>query len=392
LAIHPIIGFNKHEARLREDNQEARMEVSQIGISILRLFAFVIGLIVVISTVSAAIKIFVLPRAVNVMLAAVVFMTIGIIFRWRARKTNSYHEQDRVMAMYAPLALFVLSVVVLTLVLLGYTLIYWAVDALPLYDALRLSGSSLLTLGYASVEGTASQIVQFSEAMLGLILVALLIAYLPSMYAAFARREANVTLLEVLAGSPPSPVEMITRAYRNGELEKLREVWISWQTWFAELEESHTSLSALAFFRSPRPEHSWITAAGVILDTAALMISTVDVPWEPRAAFCIRSGYLALRQIASFFYIEYDPEPQRDDPISIERHEYDEICQRLEEQGVPLKEDLNHAWHDFSGWRVNYDVVLIALANMVMAPYALWSSDRSISPTIGEAGRLETRN
>jgi len=366
------------------------MEISSVGMGVLRVVVFLVGLIIVVNTVSAAIKIFVLPRAARVWLGRIVFVGMGYIFRWRTRHIESYREQDRVMAMYAPLSLFLVPVAVLVLVLLGYTLIYWAIDLLPLYDALRLSGSSLLTLGYASVDGVVSQLIQFSEAMLGLILVALLIAYLPSMYSAFARREANVTLLEVLAGSPPSPAELIMRAHRNGELAKLREVWISWQTWFADLEESHTSLAAVAYFRSPRPENSWITAAGVILDTAALVVSTVDVPWEPRAAFCIRSGYLALGQIANFFNIAYNPKPQRDDPICIERHEYDELCQRLDLQGVPLKADLDQAWRDFCGWRVNYDVILIALANLVMAPYAPWSSDRSVSPTIGRDWRLET--
>ena len=43
----------------------------------------------------------------------------------------------------------------------------------------------------------------------------------------------------------------------------------------------------------------------------------VDLPREPRAAFCIRSGYLALRQIATFFQVAYDEDPNPDDPISI---------------------------------------------------------------------------
>ena len=45
---------------------------------------------------------------------------------------------------------------------------------------------------------------------------------------------------------------------------------------------------------------------------------------------------------------------------------------------MPLQADLDQAWLDFSGWRVNYDTVLITLAGFFMAPYAPWSSDRSI--------------
>ena len=32
----------------------------------------------------------------------------------------------------------------------------------------------------------------------------------------------------------------------------------------------------------------------------------------------------------------------------------------LQAAGLPLKADLDQAWRDFAGWRVNYDTVLIA--------------------------------
>jgi hypothetical protein len=171
---------------------------------------------------------------------------------------------------------------------------------------------------------------------------------------------------------------MIARAHRTGELRQLREVWLNWQTWFAELEESHTSLASLAFFRSPKPDRSWITAGGSVLDAAALVLSTVDIPWEPRAAFCIRTGYLSLRHIANYFGIDYDNDPQPGDLISISREEFEVVCDRLQAVGVPMKMDRDQAWYDFSGWRVNYDSVLLALATLTMAPYAPWISDRSM--------------
>ena len=92
---------------------------------------------------------------------------------------------------------------------------------------------------------------------------------------------------------------------------------------------------------------------------------------------CIRSGFLALRRIADFFGLVYDPDPAPDDPISITRGEFDAVWTRLAEAGVPLVDDQDQAWRDFAGWRVNYDAVLLALAEMTMAPYAPWTSDRS---------------
>src|SRR5207248_1547471 len=173
------------------------------------------------------------------------------------------------------------------------------------------------------------------EATLGLSLAALLITYLPTLYAAFSRRESVVALLEVRANTPPSGVDMIERYYRIHSFEDLNEAWDGWESWFVELEETHTSLPALVFFRSPQPDHSWVTAAGAVLDGAALFRSCVPEP-QPRADLCLRAGYLALRRIAAFFAITYDPDPAPDDPITIAREEFDEAYDRLGEAGVPL--------------------------------------------------------
>ncbi len=345
----------------------------------LRTVAFVAGSWLVVYTVLSGIRIFVLPRPARVIIFRLVFLNIRRLFNIFALRTHSYEARDRTMAMYAPIALFFIPVVLMALVLLGFMAIYWALSPLSIIESFKLSGSALFTLGSFTNDDPLLMVFEFAQALLGMILVALLIAYLPTMYSAFTRRETHVQLLEVRAGTPPSPWELIARSYRTGELNDLREFWHDWHVWFAEVEETHTSLAALAFFRSPRPELSWVTAAGVVLDAASLMLSTVDIPRQPRAAFCIRSGYLALRQIAAFFQVPYDANPKPDDPISIDRAEFDAAYAYLAQAGVPLVADRDQAWRDFRGWRINYDTVLIALAALTMAPYAPWSSDRSVA-------------
>jgi hypothetical protein len=306
-----------------------------------------------------------------------VFRAVRALFALRLRGKN-YEEQDRVMAFYAPLALFVMPIVLLVLIDIGYMLMFWAVEPRPFFEIFEISGSSLLTLGSAEVETMASKLLEFTEATIGLILIALLIAYLPTMYAAFSRRETAVSVWDARAGSPPTVEEMVARTFRTGEMAMLRELWLEWEIWFAELEESHTSLGSLAFFRSPTPNRSWVTACGNVLDCAAFILTTVDVPYESRAALCLRSGFLALRQIADFFSLPYDPTPQSGDPISISRDEYEAVCLSLAAQGVPLRADRDETWRHFAGWRVNYDAVVLQLAALTLAPYAPWISDRSV--------------
>jgi hypothetical protein len=172
-------------------------------------------------------------------------------------------------------------------------------------------------------------------------------------------------------------VEMLLRFRRIHGLDKLGEYWRTWETWFADLEESHSTLATLVFFRSPRPDISWITAAGAVLDAASLTLSAVDVPYEPSAALCIRAGYLSLHSITHSFGIPLPHDPHfPDDPISISREDFDGTLTQLAAAGVPIKPDRDQAWKDFGGWRVNYDRSLIELCILVMAPFAPWSSDR----------------
>jgi hypothetical protein len=338
---------------------------------------FCAGLLLVGFTLMSAVQTFVLPRAAQDPLVKLVFTLVFKLFHLRLHFTHTFQQREQVMAFYAPLSLMALLPAWYVLVMLGYTLMYRAFGATTWYLAFRDSGSSLLTLGFETVNSFLFSALAFSEAMIGLILVALLLAYLPTMYSAFSRRESLVTMLEVRAGDPPSAIEMIIRFYRIQGLSRLTEMWRRWEEWFADIEESHTSLAALVFFRSPQPGHSWVTAAGTVLDAAALTLAVIDIPNDAQAALCIRAGYLALRRIADFFNVQYPLKPAPDDPISIRRDEFDEVCAELERQAVPLKADRDQAWRDYAGWRVNYDTTLLALAQITMAPRAMWVSDRT---------------
>jgi len=256
---------------------------------------------------------------------------------------------------------------------------YWSLGVRPWRAAVALSGSSIFTLGFAAPRNLPTTFLAFSEAIFGIGLLAMLISYLPSMYQSFSRREAAVASLDVRAGTPPTAAGMLIRFSTIEGWERLSDAWRTWEAWFVDVTETHTSLPALVFFRSPHWEHSWVTASGAVLDTASLVASTVDRPRSPDAELCIRAGYIALRRIADFFAIPHPSDPHWPaEPISIDRREFDDVCRRLTEAGVPLKPDLEQAWRDFAGWRVNYDRVLLSLASLTMAPYAPWSSDRSM--------------
>ena len=213
------------------------------------------------------------------------------------------------------------------------------------------------------------------------------------MYASFARRELAVNLLEIRADSPPSAIAMIQRFHRLGRMDHLHAQLELWEIWFADIAESHTSLAALAFFRSPQRDHSWVNAAGAIMDGAALYRSVVDVPKDIQADLTIRAGYLALRRIADFFRIPYERDPGPDTPCSISEEDFGIACDELAASGVPLRADRAQAWRDFRGWRINYDQTLLILARLTSAPPARWNGRpwEVIEPVNADAHPLAAR-
>lgn len=343
---------------------------------VLRVLLFAVGAVVVLLVIRSVIGTFVVPRPLRTHLARAVFVGVRRVMRLRAGPRHDYERRDRVMAYYAPVALVALLAVWVSILLAGFTAMFFALEDVSAREAFALAGSSLFTLGFAARTDLPSLVLSIVGAAVGLAFLALFITYLPAVYAAFQRRERGVSKLEVRAGQPPTGVYLIDLAWRVGRLENLREFFADWEDWFTDVDESHGSFPALAYFRSGHAGESWITAAGAILDGASLYESTVEVPNIPESQFMIRAGYLCLRHLATFFHLPVDDDPQPDDPISITRGEFDEAYERLRSVGVPLKADRDQCWRDFAGWRVNYDAALVGLARLTMAPTAPWSSDR----------------
>jgi hypothetical protein len=365
---------------VRHAGQDGEAHAHATGVTevmVVRVLVAAAGIAVILVVLDAAIRTFVLPRAAAVPFTRLISLASRMVFDLFARPARTYEQRDRALALYAPITMLLFPTVWLACIFVAFGAIFWSVESVAWGEAFRLSGSALFTLGFDTPRNLGPDFLTFLEAALGLGLLAMLISYLPTIYGSFSRREIAVSQLAVRAGTPPSAPEMIIRAHRTGFAERLDPLWRQWEVWFVEIEETHTSTGILSFFRSPNPHRSWVTASGAVLDAAALRLAVLETEWTPDAATCIRAGYLALRSIADLFFIEYDPDPSPDAPISITKSEFVEVYERLAEAGVPLKPDREQAWRDFSGWRVNYDTVLLTLAGLVMAPYAPWSSDRS---------------
>ena len=290
-------------------------------------FALGIGLLLLVF--DSVIRTFVLPRAATPVVTRTVFIVLRWCFNLVARMARTYNGRDSVMSLFGPIGLLTLPAVWSVMVLVAYTAMFHALGVRGFERAFEMSGSSLFTLGFVRPPDLATNILAFLEAATGLTVLGLLIAYLPTIYSSFSRREVLVAQLEVRAGNPPSGVHLLVQSQRMERFHLLDDFWVTWQQWFTELEETHTSLGVLSFFRSPQGHRSWVTASGAVLDGASLRLAAVDLPFDPEAGICVRAGFFALRAIADYYGIPYDPDPQPGDPISITKDEFLQACDEL---------------------------------------------------------------
>jgi hypothetical protein len=360
---------------------------------VVRIVVGVAGAGIVVWTVQQAIRTFVVARAAAVPLNRRIFVATRRLFHGAvrlARARNDPRRRDGIMAHWAPLSLLSLPAVWLAFSMAGYAVIFWAVNDRGAGNAVEISGSSLLTLGFAAPGGLGPDLIAFSEATVGVALLAIVIAYLPTIYGAYSRRELVVSMLDARAGSPPSAIQLLLLHHRYGGLDRLDPRWENWEQWVVDIGETHMTYPVLPFFRSATPDHSWVTAVAALLDAANLRLSAITLPGGGNADawMYLTAATRVVRDIAGFFLIGVD----HDGEHKLTRPEFDAALDELTVAGIPLEGDWNLIWERFAARRALYEPAVLGLATLVEAAPAPWSSDRSpplrFPPIFRRSGRV----
>ncbi|MGI9605078.1 MAG: hypothetical protein ACR2P0_02955 [Acidimicrobiales bacterium] len=341
----------------------------------LRTLVVLVGIAGALWFVSSAVRSLVIPRPERVWLTSALFAGARRVAIVVANRFSDPDRRHRALGAFAPTVLISLPLVWSLGLIASFAAIFWGLGGGELSDAIGLSGSSLTTLGFVPATTFVQRMVAIVEGLLGLAIVALVISFLPTLYATFSRREVAVGRLTVRSGQPPSPVEFIVRLNLINGLHDVDRRWEQWEQWFTEIAETHTSFPALVHFRSAERQRSWITAAESALDTAALMEALQLAPDSVHAPTMIRAGYLSLRAIADHYDIEPELEPDDRESLSIDREMYDRLHDALVEQGVPISVSKDDGWHHYSGWRINYDRSVLGLSTLVHEVPSHWSED-----------------
>jgi hypothetical protein len=336
---------------------------------------FAAGLLLVLATYASVLETTIVPRGNRSGLTPLILRLVNLPVRLVASRITDYEARDRLLA-YASAGYLVATLLVwLLLFLVGYALMLWP-SSIDLGDAFRTAGSSMLTLGIAAPHGSVSTVVVYLAALTGLVVVALQIAYLPVLYAAYNRRETLVTMLEGLAGTPGWGPEVLVRSASVDNLEGLGEMYDRWMQWAADVSESHTAYLVLMYFRSPNARRSWVISLLSILDAAAMQLALCPITAPGPARNLMRVGYLAFRQLAATVGVPVNDDPSPDDGIELSRDDFISAAERAHAAGMDFEREPEQAWVHFKGWRVNYEAAAYALAASLDVVPALWSGPR----------------
>jgi hypothetical protein len=322
----------------------------------------------------------------------VVDAVVDGVFQLLVRRFTDYENKDRVLAAEPAVYLLARLGALLFAFEVAYALLLWPwTDSLA--SALREAGSSLFTLGFFASPGAAPTVINVLAAATGLVVIALQIAYLPALYAAFNRRETEVTLLSARAGLPPWGPELLLRT-RYGvrvRTDDLPQFYAQWERWAADVAESHANYPVLVRFRSPQPLSSWLVGLLAVMDSAAMLLALRPSQdrIEPRLA--IRMGFVALREIGAALGISYDPDPDPNGNIVLTFPEFAAAVDQLRTVGFPIERSAAKAWPHFRGWRVNYEALAYELARRTDAVPAPWSGPRRWPTTPIPVRRPPTR-
>src|SRR6516162_4264124 len=346
-----------------------------------RCVAAVFGALLLLTDWNSIIGTLIVPRPVGSWLTRWVDKVVIGVYRFATRGVD-YRRRDRIFATQAAAILLTQLATWLTIALIAFTLLMWPFANRGITAAFTDAGSSIFTLGFAEPLGTAPVVLIFLAAATGLIVVALQIGYLPTLYSAFNRRETEVALLNARAGVPSWGPELLARTFYAlgtgvSTLNTLPDLYTQWERWAADVTESHATYLPLVRFRSPRPLSSWVTSLLAVLDSAALFLalSPKAAPTVP-ARLCLRAGFECLTRIATAMGIQVPGEASPPSAISLTYEEFLSGIDRMRKIDFPLERDPAEAWPDFVGWRANYEHAAYAVAADIYAVPALWSGPR----------------
>jgi len=304
----------------------------------MKVLAGLVGVVLVFVVLRDAFETIVLPRRVSGR-----WRVSKVFYRlsWKpvaavGRRMPAGDRRESYLSTYGPISLLVLIGLWGSILIGGFALLLWAAgfDFSTPITALYVSGWTFTTLGIGDFapKTDVARLVTVVEAGMGFAFLAVVISYLPVLYQGFSRRETTISMLDEWAGSPPSAGDLLRRARAADELTELVPLMATWETWTAELLESHLSYQVLCYFRSQHENQSWVAALTAILDFSAMWQASKATghTWQARRVYAM--GRHALGDLSQVLRAP----PRFDVPDRLSEAEFSEIVRVMSDAGVDV--------------------------------------------------------
>ena len=295
---------------------------------------------------------------------------------WRAWVALGRRAQPELregfLAVYGPLSLLGLLVTWVVLLVAGWAAVWWglrsAVTGVDGYlDAVYFAGVGFFTVGFGDLvpTGGLARLLVLVEAFMGLVTMALVIGYLPTLYGAYSRREVQLLSLDDMSDDATTPIGFLEDCYASGGGQAVAAAFTEWERWCDEVFDSHTAYPMLAMFRSRQPGQNWLTALGVVLDAATICLAAVDSPRVGPAARLWRRASRTLQSLRGMPTALL--RPAEADGTATEEAPFREAYERLRGLGVPLH-PYEQAWAEFRRLREAYLPGLLTATRLLLVP------------------------
>ncbi len=289
--------------------------------------------------------------------------------------------REALLATYAPVSVLLLLVAWVTHQVIGFGLVWWGLGGFQglesLVDAVYYSGVVYFTLGFGELVPTAvvPRFGALLEALLGVVTLALVVGYLPSLYAAYSERERKLMTLDDVTEHRITPTNLLLSRSPTGEVDDVLRFFEGWEDWVAGVIETHTTFPMLRLFRSKYPGQHWITALGLLCDTA-LQCQAIVAARDRAPYWLLRRSILLFDELVddadlSTYRTRLDAGYADDQAVEDDHSAYHDLYLRLEQQGFELV-DYEQARSEAMALRRLYDAHLEYLIDAVVAPRGFW--------------------
>jgi hypothetical protein len=342
----------------------------------------VVGAVLVLLMLLEIFLAFLLPRRVkrDPLLARRIALFAYRPWRWVARRLPE-QPGDTLLGMYGPFGLLLDLAVWVAVLMLGYACLQWAGGShlgfrpVAFAQDLSFSAATMVSAGTATLapHDAFARVVQVLTAATGLAVLGIVIGYLPSLYQSFSQRETTVSQLDARAGSPPSAGRLVERAVAAGGWPALNAYLRGWETWSAELMETHLSYPILAFFRSQHVNQNWLSALCTILDASALAVSAAPKGTVEEARYTFAISRHAVADLSYTFRAK----PVTDGPDRLPPADFDLLLAELRATDVELGAEPAAIQAQLARMRGLYEPYAKALARRVELRLPPWLAPES---------------